>query len=87
MVRWKLREYLHDHGLSVYKLTQAASGQLSANGIYKLARGTTTVQLETLSVLIETLQTLTGQPVSVADLLEYHPAGNIAERESQQRRR
>lgn len=81
MVRWKLHDYLQAHGLTVYKLTQAAKGKLSANGIYKLARGTSTVQLETLSALIEALQSLTGQAVSVADLLEYDPEGTPQQRQ------
>ena len=33
-------------------------------------------------VLIETLQSMTGQAVSVADLLEYDPAGRGSERDS-----
>lgn len=81
MIRWKLKEFLHDHNLTVYKLTKAAEGRLSSNHIYILARGTTkTVELETLNVLIETLQDLTNKPVNVADLLEYQAEGESLER-------
>jgi DNA-binding Xre family transcriptional regulator len=69
MVTWKLREYLDQHEVSAYALTKAAD--LAPNTVYALARGDQgRVDLVVLDKVIEALEQLTGQRVSVSDLLE-----------------
>lgn len=69
-VQFTVREYLSAHGLSAYALARAARGRVSERTVYALARGETTrVDLGTLGAVITTLEELTGEPVSAADLL------------------
>ena len=69
-VEFTLRHYLAAHGLSAYRLAQAARGRVSERTVYALARGETSrVDLGTLGAVMTTLEELTGEPVSPADLL------------------
>lgn len=70
-VRFTLRQYLTTHGLSAYRLAQAARGRVSERTVYALARGEASrVDLSTLGAVISTLEELTGETVSPADLLQ-----------------
>lgn len=70
-VQFTLRHYLATHGLSAYRLAQAARGRVSERTVYALARGEATrVDLNTLGAVMSTLEELTGEPVSPADLLQ-----------------
>ena len=69
-VQFTLRQYLTAHGLSAYRLAQAARGRVSERTVYALARGEASrVDLGTLGAVMSTLEELTGEPVSPADLL------------------
>lgn len=69
MLRWKLKDYLDRHHISAYALTKAAD--VAPNTVYGLARGDhERISLRVLDKVIVGLETLTGQSVSVADLLE-----------------
>ena len=69
MVTWKLREYLDAHKVSAYALTKAAD--LAPNTVYALARGDQgRVDLTVLDKVLTALEQLTGERVSVCDLLE-----------------
>ena len=69
MTVWKLQSYLEANGLSAYEVVKAS--KLAPNTVYGVARGESkAVRLETLGALVKALRELTGQPVSVADLLE-----------------
>ncbi|MDL2342701.1 helix-turn-helix transcriptional regulator [Deinococcus sp. MIMF12] len=69
-VQFTLRQYLNTHGLSAYRLAQAARGRVSERTVYALARGEASrVDLGTLGAVITTLEELTGEPVSPGDLL------------------
>lgn len=73
MVIWKLREYLDTHNVSAYALAKEAD--TSPTTIYALARGShERVSLVVLDKVIEALEQLTGQRVSVSDLLEREPS-------------
>ncbi len=73
-VKWKLKEYLDSHKLTAYALTKSAD--LSPNTIYTIARGDTNqVRLETLASLLSGLRKLTGQEVSLGDVLEHEVIG------------
>lgn len=69
-VEFTLKSFLEAHALSVYRLAEAASGRVSRGTVYSLARGRVTrVDLGTLGAVITTLEELTGEEVTPADLL------------------
>ena len=70
-VRVTLKEYLKHRNLSAYRLAQATTGRVAERTVYALARpGVKRIDLETLGVVIEALEELTGEPVTPNDLLE-----------------
>jgi hypothetical protein len=70
-VKFTLKRYLDINGLTAYRLAQAARGRVSRGTVYALARGTAgRVDLGTLGAVITTLEELTGEPVTPADLLQ-----------------
>lgn len=69
--RWKLKEFLDDHSITVYALAQKTEGKLSRNALYHLASRPKGIQFETLDVLVPILSEMTGKKLTVADLLEY----------------
>ncbi len=69
MVTWKLREYLDRHEVSAYALAQATD--LAPSTVYALARGRQRrTDLDVLDKVLTALEQLTGERVSVCDLLE-----------------
>lgn len=72
---WRLKDYLRQHNVTPYALSLKTGGRLSRNTIYSLVREQPQrLQLKTLDVLIPALMELTGEPVSVTDLLAYNLA-------------
>lgn len=68
-MKWMLKEYLTRHDLTAYQLAKATG--LSVNTIYPLARGEAQrVSLETLQTVLGALDELTGERVSLTDVLE-----------------
>jgi len=70
--RLTVREACEDRGLSVYQVAMSgyAQGTVDPGTVYRLARGDTSrIDLPTLATVAGIIHTLTGQPVSVADLL------------------
>lgn len=73
-VRVTLNKYLVRHNLTAYKLSQQAKGKAAQGAIYALARGDTKrVDLNTLAVVIDALEHITGETVSFDDILERVP--------------
>lgn len=69
-VQVTLKDYLDTHGLTAYRLAEAARGRVSRGAVYALARGNTgRVDLGTLGAVITTLEELTGQEVTPGELL------------------
>ena len=69
-VEFTLKSYLEAHGLSAYRLAQAAQGRVSRGTVYALARGSVSrVDLGTLGAVLTTLEELTGQAVTPGELL------------------
>lgn len=65
-----LGRYLKAHGLTAYRLAEAARGRVSRGTVYALARGSVArVDLGTLGAVMTALEELTGEPVSPGDLL------------------
>jgi DNA-binding Xre family transcriptional regulator len=71
--RWKLKEFLDTHKITVYRLSQATGSGIARNSLYNLVQDEPPKRLEikTLDVLIPALRQLTGRDVQVDDLLEY----------------
>ena len=70
--RVTLKEACEARGLSVYQVAMSGLGQgtLDPGTVYRLARGDTSrIDLHTLATLAGILHTLTGQPVTVGELL------------------
>lgn len=68
-MKWKLKSYLDAYDLTPHQL--ALEAKLSVNTIYPMARGKAErVSLQTLDRVIDTLDHLTGERVSLCDLLE-----------------
>lgn len=75
IVRWRLADFLKEKELSAYALGKA-TGITRMNTIYRIARKgaePTRVDLPTLALIIDGLQKLTGETVSITDILEYVP--------------
>ncbi|THF87207.1 helix-turn-helix transcriptional regulator [Deinococcus sp. KSM4-11] len=68
--QWKLRDYLHAHGITPYKLAKAIPDVRQAT-IYRLAAedAPQSVSFDILSRVITGLRTVTGQDVTVGDLI------------------
>ncbi|WP_407569627.1 helix-turn-helix domain-containing protein [Deinococcus altitudinis] len=70
--RVTLKEACELRGLSVYQVAMSghAQGTVDSGTVYRLARGDTSrIDLHTLATLAGILHTLTGQPVTVGELL------------------
>ena len=71
-VRWKLKGYLDQHGITAYRLAQETHGELSQTGVYRLLSDELGgVRFESLNAVLKALRTLTGHEVTPNDLLEY----------------
>ncbi len=70
-LRLNLGGYMQRHQLTAYRLAQAVEGRVSANTVYSLARKPAQrIDLSTVGAVLEALGRLTGEPVSITDLLE-----------------
>ena len=68
-MRWKLREYLDKHQLSVRAVWRESG--LSLTGVYKMARNEVKgLEFDALGRVITALEKLTGQKVEPNDVLE-----------------
>jgi DNA-binding Xre family transcriptional regulator len=72
MIRWKLKEVLHEHGITPYRL-MVDSG-IANSTIYRLTNNKTDgVQGPVLDKILNSLCKLTGKRISVGDVLEHIP--------------
>lgn len=70
----KLKEFLEERDISVYRLAQETEGSLSRTSLYSLTSQTSPpkgILFESLDTLIPALRELTGEEVNIEDLLEY----------------
>jgi DNA-binding Xre family transcriptional regulator len=71
-LRWRLDDLLKAASITPYRLHKESG--LAMNTVYALARGESKqIRLETLEQLLPALEALTGQPVTLSDLLEVRP--------------
>jgi DNA-binding Xre family transcriptional regulator len=70
--KWKLKEFLEHHDITVYRLAKETGDQLTRNTLYNLTtKEPKRIELNTIDVLIPALEQLTGKRVELSDLLEY----------------
>lgn len=82
VARVTVRECCEDRGLSVYQVAMSglATGTLDPGTVYRLARGDTSrIDLFTLETVAGIIHALSGEPVTVGDLLalEGSPARQV----------
>jgi DNA-binding Xre family transcriptional regulator len=71
-LKWKLKEFLADEGITAYRLADETHGQLSQKSVYHLVSGNLKgIRFESLEAIVPALRRLSGKPVNVQDLLEY----------------
>ena len=67
----RLPEFLARHRVKPIAIVQAANGEASQGAIYALTRGDAKrVDLNTLAVVMDALERVTGKPVTFEDVLE-----------------
>jgi DNA-binding Xre family transcriptional regulator len=71
MIRWKLKDYLDRHGITVYQLAKQTEGKLSRNALYNLADNPESIRFENLDTIIIALKEITKKQLKVSDLLEF----------------
>lgn len=71
--RIKLKRLLQQRGISVYRLSQETKGQLSIQSLYNLTGEPPPkrIELASLDAIVEALHRITGEEITVCDLLEY----------------
>ena len=73
--RWKLPELLAERGISAYAFAQKAIGT-HPNTLYRLAReghAPTRLDFGTLTIVLDTLRSITDEELDVVDLIQYDP--------------
>ncbi len=78
VVRIKLEEFLHLHGLAASRVVAETSPALSRSTVYRLLRKgdeLARIDFPTLAALLVALRKLTGEDVLFNDLFEFDPDG------------
>ena len=73
-VRWKLNKFLEAHDLTAYRLATTLDTHTRAPTIYRLAKKDvelSRIDFNVLATVIDGLRELTGEEVTISDLLEY----------------
>jgi hypothetical protein len=71
MLRLHLKPFLERHRISAYQLARATKGKLSESTVYSLSREPQRrVDLNSVGVVIEALGEITGEDVTIQDLIE-----------------
>ncbi len=70
-LRLNLGAYLTRQNITAYRLAQAAKGKVARNTVYDLARRPAQrIDLTTVGRVIKVLESITGEPVRLDDLIE-----------------
>lgn len=70
-MRLHLKPFLERHQISAYQLARATRGRLSEATVYGMARRPLQrIDLDSVGAVIDALESLTGQTVSLLDLVE-----------------
>ncbi len=74
VLRWRVKDILEAHGLTVYALAKRLEGRVNRNTLYQISQDRTRrADLDTLEALSLTLTDMTGHSVGVGDLFESTP--------------
>ena len=72
MLNWKFSQYLRDHKITPYRLEQTLHGKVSRRLPYDWSKqAPERLYLDVLAKVLAGLEQLTGQPVSVDDIMEF----------------
>ena len=72
-IRLNLHRFLERHAISTYRVVKETSGTLAANTVYDLARRPAQrIDLDTVGAVVTALERITGEPVTIQDLLEFN---------------
>lgn len=75
-MRLHLKPFLERHQISAYQLARATRGRLSEATVYGMARKPLQrIDLDSVGTVIDALESLTGQPVTLLDLVERTEGG------------
>ena len=77
-VHWKLNKFLEAHDLTAYRLATTLDTHTRAPTIYRLAKKDvelSRIDFNVLATVIDGLRELTGEEVTISDLLEYREEG------------
>jgi hypothetical protein len=70
-IRLNLNKFLESHAISAYRVVKETTGKLAANTVYDLAkRPAQRIDLETVGQVVTALERITGETVTINDLLE-----------------
>ena len=73
-MRLNLNRYLKRHGVSAYRVVKETAGKLAPNTVYDLARKPAQrIDLQTVGEVMTALERITGEVVTLDDLLEIMP--------------
>jgi hypothetical protein len=73
-IRLNLNRFLEHHAISAYRVVKETSGKLAANTVYDLARRPAQrIDLQTVGHVVSALERITGETVTINDLLEITP--------------
>lgn len=80
-LRLTVREFLSAHGVTAYQLAAHTQGHISRNTVYRLARNQADrIDLHTLEKLALALEQLTGQHITLSDLMVIDRDATVAVR-------
>ncbi len=72
--RLNLNKFLENHAISAYRVVKETTGLLAANTVYDLAkRPAQRIDLQTIGQVLGALKRITGETVTINDLLEVSP--------------
>jgi hypothetical protein len=73
-IRLNLNQFLERHAISTYRVVKETTGKLSPNTVYDLARRPAQrIDLQTVGQILTVLEGITGETVTINDLLEITP--------------
>jgi hypothetical protein len=81
-LHWKFGQYLREHAITPYRLEQALQGKASRRLPYDWSKGAPErLHLDVLAKVLGALESLTGKPVRIEEIMEFEaaPAGTTDE--------
>ena len=74
MIHWKLKPFMEKHGISAYKLANAAGTRLSNNAVYNMVKEDYQyINFKTLNTLLKVLSEIVGRTVRMEEIVWHEP--------------